>query len=161
MASRSPSFELHHVAMLCKYAGISFISGAVNHGMFSGERSLLTALLGVGVYLIGAVLYRSVDEEQTSWRDLLGYGVVASIGLGFFTGGLQHFPDSPGRSLWVVPLGFTMSLIAFYALEGRGALSRNALIRYGVISIIIVTVSSIGAWWFFDHFGHGHHDHAH
>ena len=161
MASRSPSFELHHVAMLCKYAGISFISGAVNHGMFSGERSLLTALLGVGVYLIGAVLYRSVDEEQTSWRDLLGYGVVASIGLGFFTGGLQHFPDSPGRSLWVVPLGFTMSLIAFYALEGRGALSRNALISYGVISIIIVTVSSIGAWWFFDHFGHGHHDHAH
>lgn len=161
MASRSPSFELHHVAMLCKYAGISFISGAVNHGMFSGERSLLTALLGVGVYLIGAVLYRSVDEEQTSWRDLLGYGVVASIGLGFFTGGLQHFPDSPGRSLWVVPLGFTMSLIAFYALEGRGALSRNALIRYGMISIIIVTMSSIGAWWFFDHFGHGHHDHAH
>lgn len=161
MASRSHSFELHHVAMLCKYAGISFISGAVNHGMFSGQRSLLTALLGVVVYLVGAVLYRSVSEEKASWRDLLGYGVIASIGLGFFTGGLQHFPDSPGRSLWVVPLGFTMSLIAFYALEGRQMTSRRALVRYGAISIIVVTASSMGAWWFFDHFGHGHHDHAH
>jgi integrase len=33
------------------------------------------------------------------WADLLGFGIVGSIGLGFFTGGLQHFPDSPGRSL--------------------------------------------------------------
>ena len=161
MLPPSYSFELRHIATLCKYAGISFISGAVNHGMFSGERSLLTALLGVAVYLVGAVLYRKVSEEQTSWRDLLGFGVIASIGLGFFTGGLQHFPDSPGRSVWVVPLGFVMSLIAFYALEGRALLSRPALIRYGTVSIIVVVAASIGAWGFFDHFGHGHHDHAH
>jgi hypothetical protein len=27
-----------HIATLCKYAGISFIAGAVNHGFFSEER---------------------------------------------------------------------------------------------------------------------------
>jgi len=35
------SFEIQHSALLLKYSGISFISGAVNHGFFSGERSLL------------------------------------------------------------------------------------------------------------------------
>ena len=59
-------FQTEHLATLAKYAGISFVAGAVNHGFL----------------------------------DLLGFGIVASIGLGFFTGGLQHFPDSPGRSLW-------------------------------------------------------------
>jgi hypothetical protein len=37
------SFQIQHSAMLLKYSGISFISGAVNHGFFSGERSLWTA----------------------------------------------------------------------------------------------------------------------
>ena len=39
-------------------------------------------------------------------------GTLLSIGLGFFTGGLQHFPDSPARSAWVVPLGFAISILA-------------------------------------------------
>lgn len=36
------NFQRHHAAMLLKYSGISFIAGAVNHGFFSGERSLWT-----------------------------------------------------------------------------------------------------------------------
>jgi hypothetical protein len=38
--SMTASFQIQHSAMLLKYSGISFISGAVNHGFFSGERSL-------------------------------------------------------------------------------------------------------------------------
>ena len=41
------AFQHHHGAMLLKYSGISFISGAVNHGFFSGERSLWTAAAGM------------------------------------------------------------------------------------------------------------------
>jgi uncharacterized cupredoxin-like copper-binding protein len=43
------SFQQHHGAMLLKYSGISFISGAVNHGFFSGTRSLWTAAIGITV----------------------------------------------------------------------------------------------------------------
>lgn len=161
MTSTTASFELRHIATLCKYAGISFISGAVNHGMFSGERSLMTAALGIVVYLAGMVLYRINGDERASWQDLLGYGVIASIGLGFFTGGLQHFPDSPSRSVWVVPLGFAMSLGAFYALEGRAILSRKAMMRFGAISSVIVLAASLGAWGLFDYIGHDHAGHAH
>ena len=40
--------------MLLKYSGISFISGAVNHGFFSGERSLWTAAVGIVLFVAGA-----------------------------------------------------------------------------------------------------------
>jgi hypothetical protein len=41
------SFATTHTATLLKYGGISFIAGAVNHGMFSESRSLITAAFGV------------------------------------------------------------------------------------------------------------------
>ena len=55
------SFERHHGGMLLKYSGISFISGAVNHGFFSGERSLWTAAVGVALFLLGAFLALQFD----------------------------------------------------------------------------------------------------
>jgi uncharacterized cupredoxin-like copper-binding protein len=108
------SFSKHHGIMLMKYAGISFISGAVNHGFFSGSRSLWTAAIGIVLFVTGAWLEHRASEEghpQGLFQSLF-MGTLLSIGLGFFTGGLQHFPDSPARSAWVVPLGFFISVIA-------------------------------------------------
>jgi uncharacterized cupredoxin-like copper-binding protein len=108
------SFGKQHGIMLLKYAGISFISGAVNHGFFSGARSLWTAAIGIVLFVTGAWLEHRASEEKHSQGLLqsLFMGTLLSIGLGFFTGGLQHFPDSPARSAWVVPLGFFISVIA-------------------------------------------------
>jgi uncharacterized cupredoxin-like copper-binding protein len=108
------SFGKQHGIMLMKYAGISFISGAVNHGFFSGSRSLWTAAIGIVLFVAGAWLeHRASDEAHPQGLvQSLFMGTLLSIGLGFFTGGLQHFPDSPARSAWVVPLGFFISVIA-------------------------------------------------
>ena len=161
-----------HIATLCKYAGISFIAGAVNHGFFSEERSLLTAGVGVLAYLLGGVLeMRQLPASERRWLDLLGFGVVSSIGLGFFTGGLQHFPDSPARSAWVVPLGFAMSLLAFWISQRRGATEtdtpalgaseRRSLAVYGGVAGILLTFACITAWqWFEREGGAAGHDHA-
>jgi hypothetical protein len=101
------TFSTQHLSTVLKYGGISFIAGAVNHGFFSETRSLWTAGFGILFYLAGAGLeMRQQTADTTTWRDALGAGIVFSIGIGFFTGGLQHFPDSPERSVWVVPLGF-------------------------------------------------------
>jgi len=165
-----------HIATLCKYAGISFIAGAVNHGFFSEERSLLTAGIGVLAYLLGGVLeMRQLPASERRWLDLLGFGVVSSIGLGFFTGGLQHFPDSPARSAWVVPLGFAMSLLAFWIIQRRGstetdtpalhASEQRSLALYGGVAGILLTVACITAWQWFEReggsAGHDHASHAH
>ena len=141
------SFASTHTATLLKYGGISFIAGAVNHGMFSESRSLITAAFGVCFYLLGSWLeMRLQDAQRLSWADVLGVGIVSSIGLGFFTGGLQHFPDSPDRSVWVVPLGFALSLLALYYIDWRTRMSVNRLITYALFSIAVVSACSALAW---------------
>lgn len=86
-------FQQQHGAMLLKYSGISFISGAVNHGFFSGERSLWTAAIGMVLFVLGAWLEHVWDEPSTANANpglmkTLAVGSMLSIGLGFFTGGL-------------------------------------------------------------------------
>ena len=150
-----------HFATLCKYAGISFIAGAVNHGFFSGERSLLTAAIGVLVYLLGGILeMRASPDGSQRWVDLLGLGIVSSIGLGFFTGGLQHFPDSPARSAWVVPLGFAMSLLAYWLMQGRDRAPLRTVLGYGLVTGTVVLAGSLIAWQMLIGAGGGGHDHA-
>ena len=154
------SFATTHTATLLKYGGISFIAGAVNHGMFSETRSAITAAFGVFFYLLGSWLeMRLQDAQRLSWADVLGFGIVSSIGLGFFTGGLQHFPDSPDRSVWVVPLGFALSLLAMYFMDWRNRLSINRFIAYAFFSIAVVSAGSALAWT--QLVGHASDGHSH
>ncbi len=145
------SFHQQHGVMLLKYAGISFISGAVNHGFFTGARSLWTAAIGIVLFVTGAWMeHRS--NHAPSKQDLfqsLWLGTLLSIGLGFFTGGLQHFPDSPARSAWVVPLGFFISVVALVAtLQIRWL---RAVTGYTLTVGLLVSALSWGAYQGFEH----------
>ena len=140
------SFQHHHGSMLLKYSGISFISGAVNHGFFSGERSLWTAAIGIVLFVLGAWLEHRLPSAQSEapragLLQTLLLGTLLSIGLGFFTGGLQHFPDSPARSAWVVPLGFLLSVLAL----GMSA-PRNWQRAATVYVLVLGTLTSAGSW---------------
>lgn len=143
------NFQRHHAAMLLKYSGISFIAGAVNHGFFSGERSLWTAAVGMGLFVVGAVMEHRLTRDHDSdkndglFRALL-IGALLSIGLGFFTGGLQHFPDSPSRSAWVVPLGCFISIVAF-AFDPSFKWKKSSVV-YSAILGTFVSLGSYGVW---------------
>jgi hypothetical protein len=159
-----------HVCTLLKYAGISFIAGAVNHGMFSEERSILTAAVGILCYLLaGYITIRTQAQSEQRWSDFFGYGILSSIGLGFFTGGLQHFPDSPLRSAWVVPLGFFLSWIALYFQAGQALVHKQkSFLLYGLLACTLIAASSLAASWALSHhwieWGHDDHhnqDHVH
>jgi uncharacterized cupredoxin-like copper-binding protein len=149
MTSATSSFVPAHATMLLRYSGISFISGAVNHGFFSTERSFATAGVGVVLFALAAWLEHraaGVREDAGDVGRTLLWGALLSVGLGFFTGGLQHFPDSPGRSAWVVPLGFVISVAAFVLLEQVRKL-RTALV-YTLAAGALVVVGSWGtAQW--------------
>lgn len=154
-------FQTEHLATLSKYAGISFVAGAVNHGFFSERRSFVTAGVGILFFLIGAAMeLKAAPEGAKRWADLLGFGILASIGLGFFTGGLQHFPDSPERSAWVVPLGFFLSLGALYFGEGRSRIALKPFTVYGVITGACVVAGSLVAASYWGKQGGYGHDHA-
>lgn len=136
--------------MLLKYAGISFISGAVNHGFFSGERSLWTAGTGIVLFVLAAwwehhQTLATAETPQSLGKALL-WGTLLSIGLGFFTGGLQHFPDSPARSAWVVPVGFALSVVAL--VMGNELAWRRSIVAYGAVAGVAVAGASLGtALW--------------
>jgi len=158
------TFTTTHLSTVLRYGGISFIAGAVNHGFFSESRSLWTAGFGVLFYLLGEWLeMRNQPEAGKTWRDVLGVGIVFSIGIGFFTGGLQHFPDSPDRSLWVVPLGFALSVIAMHFMGGADTANRKNVAIYGLIATAVVIAGSVLAWRVLDGSAHGHgaSGHAH
>jgi len=163
-------FQLQHLSTLSKYAGIGFIAGAVNHGMFSEQRALITAAFGVLFFLVGAYLEnRSKGNEAIAWGDALGFGILASVGLGFFTGGLQHFPDSPERSAWVVPTGFFLSLLSVYFGNGAQRVSGKAFLSYALVGGAVVVAACVAALGYLGHAApteHGHedggsHQHAH
>ncbi len=148
------NFSLNHISTLCKYTGISFTAGAITHGAFSEQRSLITALIGISIYLLGGILEKVAHPDaEHSWANLLAVGVMSSVGLGFFTGGLQHFPDSPDRSSWVVPVGFLMSLIAVYLMGDKNSSFPKAAIKkiivYGLFSFAIVLLGSLYAASYF------------
>jgi len=165
------SFTTDHISMALKYGGISFIAGAVSHGVFSGQRSLVTALLGLIAFVIGAWLEnRNKEDAKNSKSEFLKTIAISSllgISLGFFSGSLQHFPDSPYRSVWVVPLGFMLSLIAL-ALSYKQPIAAK-IKRYAISSFVIVLTSSFAAYNYFiqnpitsahNHGGgHGHGSH--
>ena len=155
------SFQKHHATMLLKYSGISFISGAVNHGFFSGTRSLWTAAMGIVLFVLGAWLeHRQSEQRSQGLGQALVWGSLLSVGLGFFTGGLQHFPDSPARSAWVVPLGFVLSVLAL-ALSSPNLWRRSASL-YVLTGAVLVSAGSWGAYqWLLSHpdfaaTGHSH-----
>jgi uncharacterized cupredoxin-like copper-binding protein len=138
------SFQMQHSVMLLKYSGISFISGAVNHGFFSGERSLWTAAAGIVLFVTGAWMEHRSQNSTQSLIESLWVGTLLSIGLGFFTGGLQHFPDSPARSAWVVPLGFAISILALmFTLKMR---MQRSLMVYSMSLGLAVCAGSWAAY---------------
>ena len=156
------SFQANHISLLLRYSGISGVAGAVNHGFFSEERSLITAAIGIVLYLVGAFLdHRNHPDERDDWKSLFGFGIVSSVGLGFFTGGIQHFPDSPHRSLWVVPTGFILSLVALYMLEGREKLGTRSFVIYALVGTALVIGGCIGAMEIIEHLGMSPHGHGH
>ncbi len=158
------SFQSQHASMLLKYAGISFISGAVNHGFFSEERSLWTAGIGIVLFVLGAwwehhLNSHTTETPKTLLQTLL-WGTLLSIGLGFFTGGLQHFPDSPARSAWVVPTGFFVSVMAL-AVSGDFRWQRGAWLYVAIVGAL-TGISSYAAWqWLEANPQAASHSHSH
>lgn len=106
-----------HTATLLQYIGIGLISGAISHGFFSGFRSLVTAVIGVGVFVIWLTYERYLVGSKVDLGRVLLIGIIFSISTAMVAGGIQHFLDSPWRSVWIIPLWYCISLIAFREKE--------------------------------------------
>ena len=62
LTSITMTFSRAHLSMLIKYIGISFITGAISHGAFSGTRSVLTGIFGIVFFVIGTMMEKNIDH---------------------------------------------------------------------------------------------------
>jgi hypothetical protein len=141
--------------MLIRYIGISFITGAISHGFFSGWRQIATAIAGIVLFIIGSLL-EEWSEKIDSWKVVIS-GTILAIGIGAVTGWLQHFPDSPERSLWIIPVGYIISLV-FYAHSHKYTWNKKSYI-YWISTFIGVTLLSIALFLFIEKSGISWHSH--
>lgn len=102
-------FNKQHFITVLSYIGIGFISGAISHWFFSGTRSLIMAWLGILLFLLA----ESLSEEKKNRWELIVFVIIYSLAIWMVSGGLQHFLDSPMRSLWIVPVGYFVSLVVY------------------------------------------------
>lgn len=153
------SFPRQHIAMTLKYGGISFIAGSVSHGVFSGQRSLITAGIGIVAFILGMWLEnKDKGEHGAVLLKSLAISTLLALSLGLFTGSLQHFPDSPNRSLWAVPLGFAVSLLALVWVSQQTW--TKPIKRYALGSFAVVLIGSGLAYQYYSSNPAAVHDHG-
>lgn len=147
------TFSRAHFSTLIKYIGISFITGAISHWFFSGTRSLLTGAFGIFCFIIWTLL----EEDTTNtWQTIIA-GTILAVGIGSVTGGLQHFPDSPERSVLIIPIGYIISVL-FFASIHKYILTKKEYF-YISISSIFMLVLSIGIFFLIENTGITWHSH--
>ena len=152
-----------HVALIIKYTWISFITWALSHWFFSWERQIIICIIWVVLFIIWTLLEQK-PEERDYMRTIMLSSVFA-ISIWALTWGLQHFPDSPDRSVWLVPAWFLVSILAYLALEKEEVCKKAHLIYTWIGFLFFVGVSAllytlVWAWylWAWEH-GHGSDDH--
>ena len=150
--------QKEHVALIIKYTGISFITGWLSHGFFSGERQIITSLVWVWFFIIWTLLEQK-PEERGYMRTII-FSSILAVAIWALTWGLQHFPDSPDRSVWLVPVWFLVSIYAYLALEKEVIYKKKHLIYALVGFIFFVGISAllyslVHAWYLWA-WNHGH-----
>jgi len=136
--------QKEHVALVIKYTGISFITGWLSHGFFSGERQIITSLVWIWFFIVGTLLEQK-SEERDYMRTII-FSSVLAVSIWALTWGLQHFPDSPGRSLWIVPLWFLISVYAYVSLEKENFMKKTHIL-YTIVWFILFIVISLWFYW--------------
>lgn len=139
--------QKEHFALIIKYTGISFITWGLSHWFFSGERQILTSLVGIVLFIIGTLLEKNNWEKE--YLRTIMYSSVFAVSIGALTGGLQHFPDSPERSLWIVPVGFILSFYSYLLLE-KHPLSQKNYTLYALVGFAISIIVSLSFYWVVD-----------
>jgi hypothetical protein len=150
------AFQSRHIALLCKCTGTSFISGAVNNGFFDSHlRSLITAGIGVLLFVMGTFVDQYLsshgDAPSEPMWDTLILSIVLSLGIGFFTGALQHYPfPNTQISSWVIPLGFLLTMGALAWQFNESVVLIKPIVYYAFIATLLAALTSFTVTRWFD-----------
>jgi hypothetical protein len=129
------------------FVGAGLISGAVVHHPLDPARYTKIAVIGVLVFLVATVVneFLLAADRPTLRRSvlLIAASLLLSFGIGMLSGGLQHFEDFPARSAVLVPLGISVSFIAFVLKDAESSW-RRIFGPMGLAVLLTAAVSLFG-----------------
>ncbi|MEU0680148.1 MULTISPECIES: hypothetical protein [Streptomyces] len=129
------------------FVGAGLISGAVVHHPLDPARYTKIAVIGVLVFLVATLVneFLLAANRPALPRAILviAASLLLSFGIGMLSGGLQHFEDFPDRGAVLVPLGITVSFIAF-VLKDPESSWRRIFGPLGLAVLLTAAVSFFG-----------------
>lgn len=124
-----------YIADILWYIWIWFIAGAVSHGFFSWIRSIVMATLWIILFVIHQYL---TEWSIKNYVSVIVFGLLYSISIGMVSWWLQHFLDSPTRSLWIIPTWFFLSYLLY--CHHMKSTTRHKNLNIALIGAIVL-------WW--------------
>lgn len=99
------------------FVGAGMVSGGVVHYPLNENFYGILAALGGIVFAFGSLANELLSGKglprPAALFSLIVTSLLLSFGIGMLSGGIQHFTDFPARAAVLVPLGITLSFIAF------------------------------------------------
>ncbi len=144
---------------LFHYIGVWFIWGSISHWFFSWERSIIMAFIWFILFIVWELIQKQ-SLKDVNYLKILFVWVVYSLSIWMVNWWLQHFLDSPERSLWIIPLWFILSLAIFPLKEWLSFkdLKKNlavlSLFSLSITSLVVLAYLFVPASYFWDHDHH-------
>ncbi|MDX3458717.1 hypothetical protein PV396_43500 [Streptomyces sp. ME02-8801-2C] len=137
----------NYLGYAATFVGAGLISGAIVHHPLDPARYTVIAVIGAVVFLCATVLSEFVLTKQrpnaSRVLGLVAASLALSFGIGMLSGGLQHFEDFPERGAMLIPLGLTLSFIA-YVLRHEPARWRSIVGPAGVLVVVTAALAFVG-----------------
>jgi hypothetical protein len=129
------------------FVGAGMVSGGVVHYPLNENFYGILAVLGGMVFVIGSLANEALSgkglPKAGALISLIVTSLLLSFGIGMLSGGIQHFTDFPSRTAILVPLGISLSFIA-YCFKSN-LFQRNSIKKVSIAGVLIlgIAVSSL------------------
>ncbi|QNE73522.1 hypothetical protein F0344_01845 [Streptomyces finlayi] len=165
--AKKNSLPARYIGYVGYFVGAGLISGAVVHHPLDPARYTRIAAYGVLVFLAATVLNEIFLARNKPGLPrmllVIGASLLLSFGIGMLSGGLQHFEDFPARGAVLVPLGITVSFVA-YVVKDAETSWRRIFSPMGLAVLLTALVSFAGLRYVADSMGEppegGGHSHG-
>lgn len=156
------SLFIPYASYVSFFLGMGLISGSIVHMPYDPARYSVLMGVGVVVFIVASLLTEVYVEKRALsvggvLRSLF-FSLLLSVGIGMMSGGIQHFEDNMLYSATLIPLGFSVSLFAFWFKHSIKLTNRQA-----VMAILIFLAVLLPLWFGLDYVahnmevgGHGH-----
>lgn len=133
---------------LCKYLGISLVSGSIVHaGTLGGNSIKYIMLIAIGIFLTvtGNYLEYRVKNIKVG-LNIFALAILLSFGTGMLSGGVQHYSDNTAYGSTLLALGFILTFTSLAYKDFANKVTNK--------SIFIVSLISIGLYFTLSFVGH-------